>query len=61
MPCAAEPVGLRLGHPGATIVIEHGEWQGASIREILTADGWHSAATHPDLTRRDRATTAIRP
>lgn len=54
-------VGLRLGHPGATIVIEHGEWQGASIREILTADGWHSAATHPDLTRRDRATTAIRP
>lgn len=54
-------VGLRLGHPGATIVIEHGEWQGAAIREILTNDGWRSAATHPDLTRRDRATTAIRP
>ncbi|MFJ4037812.1 peptide chain release factor N(5)-glutamine methyltransferase [Microbacterium sp. NPDC090007] len=54
-------VGWRLGHPGATIVIEHGEWQGAAIREILTADGWRSAATHPDLTTRDRATTAIRP
>lgn len=54
-------VGLRLGHSGATIVIEHGEWQGAAIREILTADGWRSAATHPDLTTRDRATTAVRP
>lgn len=54
-------VGLRLAHPGGTIVIEHGEWQGAAIREILTADGWRSAATHPDLTTRDRATTAVRP
>ena len=54
-------VGLRLAHSGGTIVIEHGEWQGAAIREILTADGWRSAATHPDLTTRDRATTAVRP
>lgn len=54
-------VGLRLAHPGGTIVIEHGEWQGAQIREILTADGWRAAATHPDLTTRDRATTAVRP
>lgn len=54
-------VGLRLAHPGGTIVIEHGEWQGAAIRDILTADGWRSASTHPDLTTRDRATTAIRP
>jgi release factor glutamine methyltransferase len=54
-------VGLRLGHPGATLVIEHGEWQGAAIRDLLTADGWRSAATHPDLTARDRATTAVRP
>jgi release factor glutamine methyltransferase len=42
-------------------VIEHGEWQGAEIRELLTADGWRAAATHPDLTLRDRATTAIHP
>ena len=54
-------VGLRLAHPGGMIVIEHGEWQGAAIREILAADGWRAAATHPDLTTRDRATTAIRP
>lgn len=54
-------VGLRLAHPGGTIVIEHGEWQGAEIRALLTADGWRAAATHPDLTMRDRATTALRP
>ncbi|KAA9150152.1 peptide chain release factor N(5)-glutamine methyltransferase [Microbacterium lushaniae] len=54
-------VGLRLAHPGGVIVIEHGEWQGAAIRELLTADGWRAAATHPDLTMRDRATTALRP
>jgi release factor glutamine methyltransferase len=52
-------VGLRLAHPGGTIVIEHGEWQGEAIREILAADGWRAAATHPDLTMRDRATTAL--
>ncbi|WP_405373493.1 MULTISPECIES: peptide chain release factor N(5)-glutamine methyltransferase [unclassified Microbacterium] len=54
-------VALRLAHPGGTLVIEHGEWQGGAIRGILTADGWRGAATHPDLTARDRATTAIRP
>jgi release factor glutamine methyltransferase len=54
-------VGLRLAHPGGTLVLEHGEWQGAAIRDILTADGWRAAATHPDLTLRDRATTALRP
>ena len=54
-------VGLRLAHPGGTIVIEHGEWQGEAIRDILAADGWRAAATHPDLTMRDRATTALRP
>lgn len=54
-------VGLDLARPGGTIVLEHGEWQGAPIREILAADGWLGSATHPDLTGRDRATTAIRP
>lgn len=54
-------VGLRLAHPGGLLVIEHGEWQGAEIRALLTADGWRAAATHPDLTLRDRATTAVRP
>ncbi len=54
-------VGLRLLRSGGTLVIEHGEWQGAPIRSLLTADGWRATATHPDLTMRDRATTALRP
>lgn len=52
---------LRLLRPGGTLVIEHGEWQGEAIRAILAVDGWRAAATHPDLTMRDRATTAVRP
>lgn len=50
----------RLTHPGAMVLIEHGEQQGEAIRELLVADGWQAAATHPDLTMRDRVTTAIR-
>jgi len=54
-------VGMRLLHPGGSLVIEHGEWQGESIRELLSAAGWRATATHQDLTMRDRATTAVRP
>jgi release factor glutamine methyltransferase len=53
-------VAQRLLHPGGTLVLEHGELQGEQIRGILTADGWRGAATHRDLTTRDRTTTAIR-
>ena len=52
---------LRLLHRGGTVVIEHGELQGAEIRDLLTADGWRAAATTRDLLGRDRATTALRP
>lgn len=52
---------LRLLQPGGALVIEHGEWQGESIRRLLSGDGWRAPATHPDLTLRDRATTAARP
>ncbi|MFJ6531725.1 peptide chain release factor N(5)-glutamine methyltransferase [Microbacterium sp. NPDC091662] len=52
---------LRLLRPGGLLVIEHGELQGESIRGILTVDGWRAAATHRDLTLRDRSTTALRP
>lgn len=45
---------------GGLLVIEHAEQQGAAIRALLIADGWRAPATHPDLTGRDRATTAIR-
>jgi len=54
-------VGLRLARPGGAIVIEHGEWQGEAVRAVLAAEGWRGASTHPDLTTRDRATTATRP
>lgn len=46
---------------GGLLVIEHGELQGESIRDLLTADGWRLPSTHRDLTLRDRATTAVRP
>ncbi len=52
---------LRLTHSGGAVIIEHGEWQGQQVRELLEADGWHATATHPDLTQRDRVTTAVRP
>jgi release factor glutamine methyltransferase len=52
--------GLRLLHAGGVLVLEHGELQGAAIRELLQADGWHASSTHRDLTGRDRATTALR-
>lgn len=47
--------------PGGLIVIEHAEMQGEAVRAILEADGWIGAATHRDLTFRDRATTARTP
>lgn len=51
-------VGLGLLAPGGLLVLEHTEQQGPAIRRILERDGWLDAATHPDLTGRDRATTA---
>lgn len=54
-------VALILGRPGAALMLEHGELQGADIRNILSADGWRAAATQRDLTGRDRYTTATRP
>lgn len=52
---------LRLGHPGAMLILEHGELQGAEIREILASDGWRAPETLQDLTTRDRYTRATRP
>lgn len=52
-------IGRQLVIDGGMIVLEHAEGQGAAIRALLSADGWRSAATHQDLTMRDRATTAV--
>lgn len=52
---------LRLLRPGGLLVIEHGELQGESIRDLLAVAGWRAPATHRDLTLRDRTTTALRP
>jgi release factor glutamine methyltransferase len=49
-----------LLRPGGTLVLEHGELQGAAIRALLAADGWRAAATYRDLLGRDRTTTALR-
>lgn len=46
--------------PGGSLIIEHGERQGAAIRSLLSEAGWRAAATHRDLTLRDRVTTALR-
>jgi release factor glutamine methyltransferase len=51
---------LRLLHPGGTVVLEHGDLQGASIAALLRTDGWAAVATHQDLLGRDRATTALK-
>jgi release factor glutamine methyltransferase len=50
----------RLLRPRGVLVIEHGELQGAEIRELLTVDGWRGATTQRDLTGRDRSTVAVR-
>ena len=49
----------RLLRPGGVLILEHGELQGAALRELLTADGWRAASTHRDLLGRDRTTTAL--
>jgi release factor glutamine methyltransferase len=57
---ALSATAARLLHPGGTLVLEHGELQGAAIRALLRADGWNAVATHRDYTTRDRATVALR-
>jgi release factor glutamine methyltransferase len=50
----------RLLRPAGLLVVEHGEHQGADVRALLGEPVWRDAATHRDLTDRDRATTAHR-
>ena len=57
---AVSATARRLLRPGGTLVLEHGEAQGADIRALLTADGWSAPATTRHLLGRERATSAIR-
>jgi release factor glutamine methyltransferase len=50
----------RLLRPGGVLVLEHGDAQGAAVREIATAAGFRGATTHTDLLQRERALTAVR-
>ncbi|PIE21254.1 MAG: protein-(glutamine-N5) methyltransferase, release factor-specific [Arachnia propionica] len=51
----------RLLRPGGLVVCEHHEDHGAAVREIFQASGFEEAATHRDLTGRDRFVTALAP
>lgn len=53
-------IALVLGRSGSQLMLEHGEFQGPGIREILSDDSWRSPQTFQDLTGRDRYTTATR-
>ncbi|MFM6968525.1 MAG: peptide chain release factor N(5)-glutamine methyltransferase [Microbacteriaceae bacterium] len=50
----------RLLRPGGVLVLEHGDSQGAAVRDIATAAGFRGATTHSDLAHRERALTAVR-
>jgi release factor glutamine methyltransferase len=47
----------RLLRPGGRLLIEHGELQGGSLRELL--DGFADVRTWPDLTGRPRVTGGV--
>ena len=49
-----------LLRPGGTLVVEHGDGQGAAVREIATDAGFGMTTTHTDLLHRERALTAVR-
>lgn len=54
-----EETARRLLRSGGTLVIEHGDSQGESVRQLLLGSGWTQIRTHKDLVGRDRATTAL--
>ncbi|MDQ1512195.1 MAG: release factor glutamine methyltransferase, partial [Microbacteriaceae bacterium] len=50
----------RLLRAGGLLVVEHGEYQGESVRALFDSSTWVPPATFPDLTGRERATAAHR-
>lgn len=49
-----------LLRPGGTLVVEHGDGQGAGVRAIATEAGFSMTTTHTDLLQRERVLTAVR-
>ncbi len=49
-----------LLRPGGTLVVEHGDGQGAGVRDIATEAGFSMTSTHTDLLQRERVLTAVR-
>jgi len=49
-----------LLRPGGTLVLEHGDGQGADVRAIAAEAGFGMTMTHTDLLHRERALTAVR-
>lgn len=45
-------------HDGGWLLLEHGHEQGAAVRALLAAAGFHDVATTADLERRDRVSMA---
>ncbi|WP_285725322.1 peptide chain release factor N(5)-glutamine methyltransferase [Psychromicrobium xiongbiense] len=61
LPMAALATARRLLVPGGSVVVEHAEVQAAALRRLAQQQGFEAAASHQDLTGRDRALTARRP
>ena len=55
---ALAALGVHAVRPGATMLLEHAEHQGADVRGILRDAGWRDPVTHRDLSGRDRVTQA---
>lgn len=52
---------LDLLRPGGLLVVEHADLQGAAVVDLIAGtDGFGEVVDHPDLTGRDRFTTARR-
>ncbi len=49
-----------LLRPGGLFAVEHGEWHGPQVRQLLCAPAWSGGVTHRDLTGRERFTTSVR-
>lgn len=47
--------------PGGSLAVEHGQEQGAAVRELMIAAGYRDVLTYRDLANRERATFGRRP